>query len=307
MQCDLSGPWYNFKEVEKKTGYVKNEILFKIESGVLPAVVHSTNRPFLAVSQSKCGQLIGHGYFRYSGPLAVSQCVINQLIRNEQALALAKPVKPLQLLNVEDWAKDIPYDGQCPNGFISAWEPLQYDELGHVNWSALIYPEEVDNYDFAESTLADRVPDHYDEDEYFERFAKDIIIESPSSPYFYATHAYSEFGLSDIRLPNVSVNTLLGIEPISEGVTRTAQKHVNELHAVIKRIINDYPDAKSGVLWQVLREDCDRDTRHYDHDELIERMDCHCIEWVSSNGIFKVMKKNSFQTSVSRLKKTEAA
>ncbi len=304
MQGELAGPWYNFQEVEKKTGLVQNEILYHIETGTIPAVVHSTNRPFLAVSLKKTGKVTGHAMFRYGGPISVPRNIIKEIIRDEQALTKAEPVKPLQLLNVDEWETAKPFNGHCPNGVIDDWQPLSFDELEQRSWTALVFPQEVKRFDYAESSLVDRMPHYYDEDEFFERFARKIIIRSPSSPYFYATHVNSDFYLNDLRLPRCALDKLLGNTKSKPDNVRKAGSHDHELYNIFLRAIEDNPGARSNILWKKIRMDVEQEHYRYDRDELIDRMDNHCIEWTSTSGTSRVHRYTSFKTKISNLRKS---
>jgi len=303
----LEGPWLNFNEVEKKTGLVTNEVLYKIECGELSAVVHCSNRPFLAAS-THGSHIIGHACFRYAGPLALSRTVIQEIIRESRALAKVSPTHILQPLNIIEWESDLPYFGHLPNGVIHAWEPKDYENILALNWHGLIFPEEMEDYSFAESSLADWVPDYYDEEDFFERFAQQIIIQSPNSPLYYATHINSDFNINDLRIPQSSLAALSSPNNIKKPTTpspsTTRARRTHELYAVIEKAMIDHPAARSGTLWNLLRNESFADERRYDQDNLIDIMDNVCIEWTSASGVPQVLKKSSFQTAVSKLRKS---
>ncbi len=85
--------------------------------------------------------------------------------------------------------------------------------------------------------------------------------------------------------------------------SRLSQKRTNDLHKVIAILCAKHTDAKTGLLWNILRKDIQQLNREYDQDHVITTMDNQKIDWISSTGCQQSFKKSSFQTFVSRLRK----
>ena len=293
-------------EASQKTGFVKNEILFSIHTGGVMPVIYSHNRPFLAITRAADNTITGHATFRYSGPIAVDKTVIDEIITQNKTLVGQRPIELLLPGSICEWSSIYPYDGNTPNGIIKAWEPKK--EL--INHAVVHLPQEHHSYDCAESYFVEHVPENYDEDEFFERYAGQYLIRSPVAQYVYGTDYNSVYSQKDLRLP-VSALAQLG-KPINKceqketktnKITLPRKQRSNDLHLVIIRVLETYPDAKSGFLWNELRRDCQSENRQFDSDELIHKMDCTQISWTSNRGVTQIFKKTSFQTLVSRLRK----
>ncbi len=301
----LDGPWLTIEELAGKTGFVKNEILFTIQTGKITPVLFTKNRPFLAYSIQH-QQRIGHGCFRYTWPLAVNRALIDQLVRDDCALAGLQPVTPIQLGGITQWRKRNPYRGHLPNGVLSGWQPCTQEQWQQQG-KAILMPFEHPDINCAESSLVHYVPPYYDEDDFFTEHAHRYLIRSPSSPYVYGSEYYSAYDQADFRFPAAALAKLLTAanEPqASKPVANVVNKRrVNALHEVIQQLLSEHPDDKSGVLWNSLRRDSQQTRRHFDQDELIIHMDHQVIRWVSANGIQQTLKKSSFQTLVSKLRK----
>ncbi len=305
----LTGPWINFDELTHKTGFVKNEILFNIQTGVITPVIFTDNRPFMAYSIDKNNKIIGHGCFRYSGPFAVDTAIIHRMVRDYKTIVGKQPVQPLCTDSIVDWSHTYPYKGALPNGIVDYWEPRSIEQLQGKHWQAMILPFEHSSYDSAESSLIEFVPKRYDENDFFNRYADEYLIRSPSAHYVYGAEFYSEYNQKDFRFPSAALSRLESVNKQQEPSTTintlslSSRKRTNELHSVIQRLIEQCANAKSGILWNELRKDVQLKKRRYDSDHLITQIDHLSIQWTSSSGIQQTLKKSSFQTLVSKLRK----
>ncbi len=310
MTRDLNGPWLTLAETSQKTGFVKNEILFSIHTGGVMPVVYSHNRPFLAISRSTDGKITGHATFHYSGPIGVDKTVIDDIVVQNKTIVGQRPIRLLLPDNVFDWNSAYPYEGQAPSGILSNWQPRPEVDTALIDKPVLHLPQEHSCYEWAESSLVEHVPDNFDEDKFFERYAGQYLIRSPVAKYVYGTDYNSVYTQKDLRipasaLPNLGkpINNSEQKETKTNKITLSQKQRSNDLHLVIIRVLETYPDAKSGFLWNELRRDSQSENRQFDSDELIHKMDCTQISWTSNRGVTQIFKKTSFQTLVSRLRK----
>jgi len=306
MKHGLNGPWLNLNEVRLKTGLVKNETLFRIHEGDVIPTLYTHNRPFLAMTRALDGTLTGHAVFRYSGPIGIDTTVIDELITQEKSMIGQRTIQLLRIGNLTEWCSLYPYQGMPPNGILDKWEPHNIFNAQTSNYLFIHLPHEHSNFESAESAFVEHVPELYDEDDYFNLYSEKYLIQSPNTDHIYGTDHYSVYCQHDLRLPlsalqHLSTPSNESIDPIIDNpppATRT-----KELHTVIDRIVIQYPEARSNVLWNYLRLDCKKTPRNYDPDELITHIDNNIIYWTSTNGVQQILKKTSFQTLVSRIRK----
>ncbi len=307
MRHDLDGPWITLREARSKTRLVNNEILFSIHTGHIVPVVYAQNRPFLAVSRHN-NSLVGHASFWYSGPIQVGHSVIHEIITQDQSIVGQRAVHLLLPNNIFDWNTRCPFKGQAPNGILHHWEPRKKAEHLQANAQVIHLPQEYDDYEWAESSLVEHVPVNYDEDEFFEHHAKDYLIRSPAAPYVYGTDYHSVYEQQDFRLP-VSALPLLTTPKQHDKPPckytppyQSEKQRTNDLHSVITNLLQHYPQAKSGFLWNTLRRDSQQAKRQFDRDECITQMDNTVIYWANHQGTPHTLKKRSFQNIVSKLR-----
>lgn len=303
MKHDLQGPWLNLKEVTQKTGLVRNEILYHIQERNITPVLYAYHRPFLAVSKRK-SQIVGHASFRYCGPIAVDSQAINDIVAQDHALIGACQVRLLRTGNICDWQKNLPYEGCLPNGIVDDWEPKNSEEIN--TWETIHLPVEHASYASAESALVEHVPENFPEDDFFNCFANRYLIRSPKANYVYGTDYNSAYNQNDLRIPSSALklfnnSEIKMVDPVMEIPEQ--KQRTNDLHQVITRLFKQFPNAKSGFLWNELRKDIGRQKPQFDREELIESMDHAAIIWVSAKGIQQTLKKTSFQTLVSRIRR----
>jgi len=309
MTRDLDGPWLTLAETSQKTGCVKNEILYSIQDGGVTPVIFTHNRPFEQRDIATNGVTIGHAVFRYSGPLGVDKTVVDEIIAQDRTIIGQRPVSLLRPGNIFDWNSAYPFEGKAPNGFLSHWEPRPEIDTGLVNDAVLHLPQEHPDYEWAESSLVEHVPENYDEDEFFERYANQYLIRSPVAKYVYGTNCNSVYSQQDLRLPASSI-PLLGVltnnheqkETNTNKLELPTKQRSNDLHLVIIRVLEKYPDAKSGLLWNALRRDSQSTRREFDFDELITQMDNATIYWANSQSAKQTLKKRTFQNLVSKFR-----
>ena len=301
----LHGPWLNLEEITRKTGLVNNEILYAIQTQHITPVFHTDNRPFLAYSRQD-SSIVGHACFRYSGPVALDTGLIRSIVRNGHVLLNRQPVKLLCEQDIFEWSTDFPYQGALPNGIIDRWEPCSFNGLSGQEWEIMLQPCEYSARDWAESMLVELIPKHYDEEDFFNRYSDHYLVRSPSDSFAYGIEYHHQYTQQDFRFPKAALERLLNnaIPPKAPVISEPlSQQRTNDLHKVIVRLLSHHKDAQIGTLWNALRRDIQQTNRDYDNDHIITKMSHAEIHWVSGSGASRTLKKNSFKTRVSKLRK----
>lgn len=297
----LGGPWLNFEEVTQKTGLVKNEILYAIQTQQITPVIYTNNRPFLAYSKNQHNQLIGHARFQYSGTLAINLKAIREIVVNDQTILSREPVKLLCPDQMMSCSTDYHFNADLPNGLLDDWKPNQ--DIFSDSVSIMIQPYEYSTYEDAESVIVDFTPRYYCEDEFLAAHADRLFVRSPHAKYVYGSYDTHVFHQKDLRFPLEAIHQLLNPKQPRKP-DKPPRLRNNELHNVIRRAIDENPKEQSGTIWNILRRDSQQENREYDYDHVIDSINHETIQWVSASGIRQTLKKSSFKIIVSRLKKS---
>jgi len=297
---DLNGPWLNFEEVTKKTGMVKNEILYAIQAKHITPVIYTNSRHFLAVSECSTGQRVGHADIRYSGPIAIHPQGIQEIVADGKAMLGLEPVTLLCPTGVLERSTKYPYLTPAPNQFLTEWKPDT--DIANDAVTILFKPHEYSDYEDAESGVVEYIPEHSCEDKYLDDNAKRLFIRSPDDDYVYGAYYSHVYRQKDLRFPLAAVDYLLNPKKAS-SIKKPQRLRRTELHNVIGRVITQHPAALSGALWNALRKDIQQKDRQYDKDYIIKAMSHIEIHWESLAGKVQILKRRSFENRVSQLKK----
>lgn len=77
----------------------------------------------------------------------------------------------------------------------------------------------------------------------------------------------------------------------------------NELHLLILKVLKARPSLSASGVWQLLANDAVKADRQYDEDEILIEVTKDVMTWMSSYDNLQNMKKGSWASTVSRLKK----
>ncbi len=297
----LQGPWLNFEEVTHKTGLVKNEILYAIQTQQITPVIYTNNRPFLAYSQNPQGQVIGHAHFQYSGTLAIHPEAIQEIVVSDQTILSREPVKILCPEQIKACSSDYSFRGSMPNGLLDSWEPN--NQLFNDDVTIIMHPYEYCDYDDAESGLVEYIPGYYDDEAFFADHGERYFVRSPSARYVCGSNYSHIYDQKALRFPVAAIERLLNPKKSQPVINSTSRLRHHDINDIFERLMKAHPKAQSGELWNTLRRDIQTDKRIYDCDSIITTIDQLMIHWVSAKGVERQLKKPSFQTAISRLRR----
>lgn len=290
-------PCYTFKEAQQALSLNRSELIHALQSEKITGVVYVKARPILLFSPRVDGTWYGYASCVYRGHLTLHKTFIMQLTDGDTITVGRNWGRLLDDIGVTHWNSQYPFKGPLPHNKISRWVGGDLDRLPLIKMAATPMPVEKEpTTDLLETLTNFLTPkESAESSKEYSPVMTDWALDFDKN---------SKFTPEDLRIPSSEIKRYqISLKISGEPSDRNPKKsRENQLHTLIERAIRIEPKASAKKLWQVMQKDVGSDSPIIDTDNIIQRMDELCIEWQSRNNVDQVLKWESFNTIVSRIR-----
>jgi hypothetical protein len=308
----MNGPYYSLEDACKKLSISISELRHLITSREIYPVVYTKKRSFLIHTRNGRDNWIGHAICLYRGHLIIASDHIATLLSGEHAEFQKGAGRILEPESLLTWQTAYPFKKTLPSPPLNAWEPIEQHEVEISKVLATPLPIEAHPAVAGITKIAEILGTIAQ--------ARNVSISNEITS---AVKPFHE--LDDLKLYFDNNGTL---EPDCLRITnaeilryenrrakpkeaRSAPKEYkvaedgkreNQLHSLIGRILNDYPDIKPKTLEKIIRAEASSDEPNYDHDNILGVVDSSGIAWESRHANEGFLKWISLSGLLSKLR-----
>lgn len=292
--------FYTVKQAARRLGCAPDEVEHFIERFKLPVSVFLRDEQ-LIITTGRTGRAV----VRYEGLFELSERQVSAFFR-EEAVFIDDPIS-IEVKGISDYQEDPPVDAKLyireADVALDSWESWSYSQVSTMKTVTAIFCSPLRHEHFQEAHRRKREMElaengQTDLPEFIfdwirELYVSDLVILHDDLAAFRQQYANG----SEKKNPGA---TNASTTPIAMTINRQRQ---NELHLLIVKVLAAHPIMSATGVWQALANDAEKINRVFDEDEILIKVSKDSIAWVSSHGNQQKIKRSSWASTVSRLKK----
>lgn len=334
MMQNYCPPCYTLTETMDILGLRQSELHHAIRSNTLKAVLYTKTRNMLLFRRIEKDQWIGIATCTYRGHVFCHPSYITSLLDSPKILFEKGSFRLLDENGISNWSIAYPFIRPLPHSPIVDWQPI--DQNAAIGRSRSI-AEKEENWPIGQVRpigqtntplyvcAATPLPSEYEPTiKMLNKWMEDYQATKKFEPLLGKAKnadiveldftSNSTFSFGDLRIPASEIEQYKAFIAESEKtqklnaavtsvINKTNNQRENQLHTLVNRILNQYPEIGAKDAWRIIEEDNDRDEKLFDTDLIIQAMDVDCIEWRSKYGKDQSITWTSFQPMLTKLKK----
>lgn len=303
----MQGPWYTLEDTVDKLNISLSELHHLVSQGEIQPVVCTKSRRFLlyrAIGEN----WTGFATCDYRGHILFPQAITFGLMDGDTVELQGRGGQLLEESGVQSWRPAIPFENPLPHGPLTDWQATKWGEVPITRFTATPLPSErettASTIQQTVNTLMAANPKLYSP-----HLERSPLYRPSAEPDIRLVFDNATFTPDDLRVPASEIEAYqqrqrqaLHRVPAGSGGSKLDTRE-NQLHTLVDRILEQYPDISAKAAWKIIQDEPDLDAPVFDQDEILERVDAECIEWRSRNGTRQALKWASFRPLLSNRKK----
>jgi hypothetical protein len=305
--------YYRLEELAKRFDVTFDEVRYRVEAGELNLSFYVNNKKFVLGGWQNGKDFIAFGIANYRGLVSIDSNKQMELI--EQGSVKCQTVTLLNKNAITDLLLDYPFKTSIPNKLLAEWRSKVIEQIIWDVIPAKVCPTEHANiFKIAGQSLLNSLSD----------IAKkqgsnanvDLGAYDKYSDYQFEFDGL-EFSTKDICVTHTEL-VKLGVVDSStkelESNNITAEqlpdidqpdKRISQLTTLIERVVVANPKIKAIEVWRKLREESELDSldRKFDVEGILKDVTPNELLWESRYGNKTTVKKSTFDSKVSRIRK----
>lgn len=307
---DYAGPCYSIPEALELLGLRRSELVHAVSQQEIELVAYTQPRKMLLFRTNQAKEWIGMATCNYRGHISLHLNFFLSMLEEKKIHVATGWGRLLDQSGVSGWRSDYPFRRELPHGFITNWQGKVHNEHLVSYYCATPFPNEYE-------PMLDIISKSLD---------KALAARAMERPAGFETkpaslqglqlnfHEHSIFEPSSLRIPASEIERYLGtkkqkaaeksaLEAIKAEQALKPGERENQLHTLIGRMIQKYPDIGAKQAWSYLKHDTNTDRKVFDTDEILLLVDEEGLEWQSKYGEQQALKYTSFAATLSKIKR----
>ena len=289
----ISKDYYRLNELQRNFGIFKEDLDYLIaETNIKFCLYCKTSDLILGIWQE--GKFIGFGACSYSGLLSLYPKDQTEIFEKKSVrISFANVV---QKEKVKNFSNKYPFDVETPNPIIHDWHPFELSKVKREHIPCIFRPQEWQKMQQNINALLNNLKIDI----------KELRINSSESEEDKLCSASELFRLKDVCITRKQLEKsliLLGkintTQPKHSISNNNSKRQIDQL---LIRLMENSPDAKPAELWSELEEDCNRELRLFDTDEILDEVGKKELFWFDLDGDVLPLKRRSFYNLIKKLK-----